>query len=152
MLVCLTQDKVEYFSNCFSENFRSSESSEENVSTNLNRHNWRRNSGHYPHAIALSEHNPNIHLTIFESRLRFSEISAGVGFGPNAIKAMDLISPKITEAYNKVKTTNLWPEKANVWFDIRYGDGPKAGDLISEMTSMQLLRACYFLIRANSGV
>ncbi|TVY36419.1 6-methylsalicylic acid decarboxylase [Lachnellula occidentalis] len=86
-------------------------------------------------AIALSGHNPNIHITIFESRLRFSEISAGVGLGPNAVKAMDLISPKITEAYNTVKTANLSPEKAQVWYDIRYGDGPKAGNMISEMKS-----------------
>ncbi|TVY13951.1 6-methylsalicylic acid decarboxylase atA [Lachnellula arida] len=86
-------------------------------------------------AIALSGHNPNIHLTIFESRLKFSEISAGVGLGPNAVKAMDLISPKITEAYNAVKTANLWPEKAEVLYDIRYGDGPKAGHMIAEMKS-----------------
>ncbi|TVY28776.1 6-methylsalicylic acid decarboxylase [Lachnellula hyalina] len=86
-------------------------------------------------AIALSGHSPNIHITIFESRLQFSEISAGVGLGPNAVKAMDLISPKITEAYNTVKTANLWPEKAEVWCDIRYGDGPKAGNMISEMKS-----------------
>lgn len=93
-------------------------------------------------AIALSEKNPSLRLTIFESRLRFSEISAGVGFGPNAIKAMDLISPKMTEAYSKVKTTNLWPEKANTWFDIRYGDGPMAGDLIAEMKSQEGFMPC----------
>ena len=93
-------------------------------------------------AIALSEHNPNIHVSLFESRLRFSEVSAGVGLGPNAIKAMDLISPKITAAYNKVKTMNLWPEKASVWYSIRYGDGPIAGELIQEMTSERGFMPC----------
>ncbi|KAH8744036.1 putative salicylate hydroxylase [Hyaloscypha finlandica] len=49
-------------------------------------------------AIALSEHNPNLSLTIYESRREFSEVSAGVGFGPNALKAMALISPKLIAA------------------------------------------------------
>lgn len=93
-------------------------------------------------AIALSELNPNIRLTIFESRLRFSEISAGVGFGPNAIRAMNLISPKIAEAYSKVKMANLWPEKAHVWYDIRWGDGPKAGELITEVASEKGFTHC----------
>lgn len=30
-------------------------------------------------AIALSRHNPNLHVTIYESRPGFSEIGAGVG-------------------------------------------------------------------------
>ncbi|KAH6672543.1 hypothetical protein B0J14DRAFT_483028 [Halenospora varia] len=93
-------------------------------------------------AIALSEHNPNLQLTIYESRLRFSEISAGVGFGPNAIQAMTLISPKITEAYESIKTSNLWPEKSNVWYDVRWGDGPKAGELIEEMKSEKGFTHC----------
>ncbi|KAF4627490.1 hypothetical protein G7Y89_g10665 [Cudoniella acicularis] len=93
-------------------------------------------------AIALSEHNPNLHLTIYESRLRFSEISAGVGFGPNAIQGMNLISPKIAEAYESVKTSNLWPEKSNVWYDIRWGDGPKAGELIEEVKSEKGFTHC----------
>ncbi|TVY82723.1 6-methylsalicylic acid decarboxylase atA [Lachnellula suecica] len=93
-------------------------------------------------AIALSERNPEIELKIFESRLRFSEISAGVGFGPNAVKAMGLISPRITEAYNKVKTTNLWPDKSHVWCDIRSGDGCNAGELITEVASERGFTHC----------
>ncbi|EHL01722.1 putative Salicylate hydroxylase [Glarea lozoyensis 74030] len=38
-------------------------------------------------ANALKTKNPSINLTIYESRLRFSEISAAVAFGPNAFLA-----------------------------------------------------------------
>lgn len=76
-------------------------------------------------AIALSEHNPNLSLTIYESRREFSEISAGVGLGPNALKAMKLISPKLISAYDRVKTPNLWPEKDHLWYEFRWADTGK---------------------------
>jgi salicylate hydroxylase len=75
-------------------------------------------------AIALSEHNPSISLTIFESRPSFNEISAGVGFGPNALKAMALISPKILSAYDTVKT--------KTWILRRIICGMSFGGLIQE--------------------
>ncbi|KAH7310011.1 hypothetical protein BKA65DRAFT_519285 [Rhexocercosporidium sp. MPI-PUGE-AT-0058] len=84
-------------------------------------------------AIALSTHNPNLHLTIYESRPGFSEIGAGVGFGPNAIQAMTLISPKLTAAHNRVATPKASPEKPHIWFDIRHGTGPNAGEMIAEI-------------------
>jgi hypothetical protein len=68
-------------------------------------------------AITLSERNPSLSLTIYESRPEFSEISAGVGFGPNELKAMSLISPKLISAYDQVKTPNQWPEKDHLWFE-----------------------------------
>lgn len=86
-------------------------------------------------AIGLSNYNPSLKLTIFESRLAFSEIGAGVGFGPNAIKALTLISPKLANAYNKVKTANLSPQKVHLWFDLCSGIGPRAGELIAEVAS-----------------
>jgi salicylate hydroxylase len=73
-------------------------------------------------AIALSEHNPNLSLTIYESRPEFSEVSAGVGFGHNALKAMALISPNLISAYDKVKTPNQWPEKEHLWYEFRWAD------------------------------
>ncbi|KAE8454200.1 hypothetical protein EG329_005125 [Mollisiaceae sp. DMI_Dod_QoI] len=84
-------------------------------------------------AIALSKHNPSLQLTIYESRPGFSEIGAGVGFGPNAIQAMGLISPELKAAHNRVATPNASPEKAHIWFDVRHGTGPKAGELIAEI-------------------
>jgi salicylate hydroxylase len=83
-------------------------------------------------AIALSEHNPTLALTIYESRPAFSEISAGVGFGPNALRAMALISPKIIAAFDKVKTPNKSPEKDHIWYDFRWAD---SGEMIAQIES-----------------
>jgi salicylate hydroxylase len=90
-------------------------------------------------AIALSEHNPNLSLTIYESRRKFSEISAGVGFGPNALKAMALISPKLIVAYDKVKTPNKWPEKDHLWYDFRWAD---TGKLLMQVESEKGFAHC----------
>jgi salicylate hydroxylase len=91
-------------------------------------------------AIALttqqSSPSPALKISIYESRPAFSEIGAGVGFGPNAIKAMSLISPAISANYDKIKTPNS-PGKEGVWYDFRWGHdmpkengGGKGGDLI----------------------
>jgi salicylate hydroxylase len=40
-------------------------------------------------AIRLTRH--NVPFTIYESARAFSTVGAGVGLGPNAIRAMDLI-------------------------------------------------------------
>ena len=90
-------------------------------------------------AIALSESNPFISLTIYESRPSFSEISAGVGFGPNALKAMALISPKILSAYDTVKTPNLDPEKDHLWYEFRWAD---TGSLITQVESEKGFAHC----------
>ena len=90
-------------------------------------------------AIALSEHNPSLCLTIYESRPEFSEISAGVGFGPNALKAMRLISPKLIAAYDQVKTPNQWPEKDHLWYDFRWSD---TGKLILQVESEKGFAHC----------
>ncbi|KAH8646570.1 putative salicylate hydroxylase [Tricladium varicosporioides] len=47
-------------------------------------------------AIALSEHNPSLQLTIYESRLRFSEISAGF-----LAKLVELIPKKVKVCFGK---------------------------------------------------
>jgi salicylate hydroxylase len=90
-------------------------------------------------AIALSEHNPNLSLTIYESRPEFSEVSAGVGFGPNALKAMGLISPKLISAYDRVKTPNQWPEKEHLWYEFRWAD---TGKLVMQVESERGFAHC----------
>jgi salicylate hydroxylase len=71
-------------------------------------------------ANALKINNPSIQLTIYESRLRFSEISAAVSLGPNAIRALSLISPKLVNAYKSVAVANCEAKK-DVWYTIRDG-------------------------------
>ncbi|KAF2105962.1 mannitol 1-phosphate dehydrogenase [Lophiotrema nucula] len=76
-------------------------------------------------AIALLEQ--GIKPTIYEAAQHFSEIGAGVALGPNAVRAMSMMSPKIEDAFNICKTHNLSPGMENTWFTIRIGDARKAG-------------------------
>ncbi|EPE34003.1 FAD/NAD(P)-binding protein [Glarea lozoyensis ATCC 20868] len=71
-------------------------------------------------ANALKTKNPSINLTIYESRLRFSEISAAVAFGPNAVRALSLISPELADAYHSVAVPNLAGDR-DLWYTIRDG-------------------------------
>lgn len=75
-------------------------------------------------AITLLQY--DIPITIYEAAPHFGEIGAGVAFGPNAGRAMELMSPKIFEAFMKCKTGNQWESKHNSWFTIRVGDARKA--------------------------
>jgi salicylate hydroxylase len=75
-------------------------------------------------AITLLEH--DVDLTIYEAAPHFGEIGAGVGFGPNAGRAMKLMSPKVYDAFMKCKTGNVWDSKFNSWFTIRAGDARRA--------------------------
>ncbi|KAE9381772.1 salicylate 1-hydroxylase-like protein [Stipitochalara longipes BDJ] len=63
----------------------------------------------------------NISCTLYESAPAFAEIGAGVSFGPNAIRAMSLIDPDIKKGYDKIATSNAWPEKKKLWFEFNLG-------------------------------
>lgn len=76
-------------------------------------------------AITLLQY--DVPLTIYEAASHFGEIGAGVAFGPNAGRAMELSSPKIHEAFMKCKTGNTFEAKQDSWFTIRVGDARKAG-------------------------
>lgn len=65
---------------------------------------------------------PKYTVTIYESAHAFGEIGAGVSFGPNASRAMQLIGPEVYAAFEKTETTNQWPSKQDVWFDFRFGE------------------------------
>ncbi|KAF2011599.1 mannitol 1-phosphate dehydrogenase [Aaosphaeria arxii CBS 175.79] len=74
-------------------------------------------------AIALID--AGVNTTIYEAAPKFGEIGAGVAFGPNAARAMELISPKVYDAFIACKTDNIWESKQNTWFTIRVGDARK---------------------------
>ncbi|KAF2130014.1 mannitol 1-phosphate dehydrogenase [Dothidotthia symphoricarpi CBS 119687] len=75
-------------------------------------------------AITLLQY--DIDLTIYEAAPHFGEIGAGVAFGPNAGRAMELMSPKILDAFNTCKTGNGTDSHNSSWFTIRVGDARKA--------------------------
>ena len=70
-------------------------------------------------AIGLLRQGVTFH--IYEGAQAFAEIGAGVSFGPNSIRAMSLIDPRIKEGYDRRSTTNACVEKRDCWFDFRYG-------------------------------
>ena len=81
-------------------------------------------------AIGLLRH-PHLEVHIYESALAFAEIGAGVSFGPNAMRAMQLIDPRVLQGYERRRTANEAREKKDAWFDFRWGmdvRGKKAGD------------------------
>ena len=71
--------------------------------------------------LAIALHHRAIPVTIYEQAPAFGEIGAGVSFTPNAVQAMEVCCPGITEAFEQVCTKNMWPSKRKVWFD--YLDG-----------------------------
>lgn len=46
---------------------------------------------------------------------------AGVSFGPNAVRAMELIDPAVKRGFNNCATNNGSPEEKDIWFDFRMG-------------------------------
>ena len=69
-------------------------------------------------AIGLLKY-PHIDVHVYEAAPSFGEIGAGVGFGPNAERALDLIGPAAREALRKHATPNLWPSHANIFYQYR---------------------------------
>ncbi|CZR50600.1 related to salicylate 1-monooxygenase [Phialocephala subalpina] len=80
--------------------------------------------------MAIGLLHQNISCTLYESAPAFAEIGAGVSLGPNAVRAMSLIDPDIKKGYDKIATSNAWPEKRKFWFEFNLGQkGEKWGDI-----------------------
>ena len=96
-------------------------------------------------ALAIGLLNRNVPFHVYESAHHFEEIGAGVGFGRNSLRSMNLIDEKIRHGYNKRATFNGYPDKRAVFFDFRWGQdgqgknaGAKAGDLIDEVRDIEV--------------
>ena len=81
-------------------------------------------------AIALLKHE-HLQVQVYEAAHKFSEIGAGVAFGPNAQRALKLIGPDAERAYLRCATHNMWKEEKNTWFEYHYGMGPREDDFIA---------------------
>lgn len=80
---------------------------------------------------------------LFESAAVFSEIGAGVGFGPNSVRAMKVISPQLWESYDRIaadsemimingKMKAQW-HQFHMGMDGRNVNSLKAGDQIAHI-------------------
>lgn len=82
-------------------------------------------------AIGFLKHS-NFKVQIYEAAHHFSEIGAGVAFGPNAQRALKLIGESTEQAYLRQVTHNQWKEFSNVWFEYRKGTGSSnEGELLT---------------------
>ncbi|CAD6445839.1 c32b138c-97f9-471c-9989-03e3b1b9f541 [Sclerotinia trifoliorum] len=63
----------------------------------------------------------NIPFTVYEAAPAFAEIGAGISFGPNSLRAMELIDPRIKHGFENCETRNGSPEERDIWFDFRIG-------------------------------
>lgn len=95
-------------------------------------------------AVGLLKHGVPVH--IYESASAFSEIGAGVAFGPNSVRALGLVDEKILAGYKRHATFNESPERQNTWLSFRWGtrhhvsDGEpdkEPGDLIFHLDDSQ---------------
>lgn len=67
--------------------------------------------------LAIGLHQRGINVQVYEQAHAFGEIGAGVAFGPNAVRAMQSLSPDVHAAFEKVVTPNQWESKSKTWFD-----------------------------------
>ena len=91
--------------------------------------------------LAIALNNNKIPVHVYEAASEFSEIGAGVGLGPNALRAMELLDPTIYKGYLSCQTTNVSPAEQGRFFNFRWGmeeesaDGMRAGELICDVRS-----------------
>lgn len=72
----------------------------------------------------------NVPFVLYEAAPKFSLVGAGVGFGPNALRAMDMIDPKLRTMYGDISSGNVTPNKHHVAMDALYteeGFGTRRG-------------------------
>ncbi|KAI1823398.1 mannitol 1-phosphate dehydrogenase 2 [Xylaria intraflava] len=74
-------------------------------------------------AIALLPH--KVPFTLYESATKFGEIGAGVGLGPNSVRAMALVSPRVKDGFQRC-LTRQYDNMEDVWFSGVVGDMRKA--------------------------
>jgi salicylate hydroxylase len=74
--------------------------------------------------LAIGLLKENVPFVLYEAAAKYSVIGAGVGIGPNAVRAMYMIDPKLRDMYYETSSGNLTPGKENVMMDALYaGEG-----------------------------
>lgn len=69
-------------------------------------------------ALAIGLEKQNVQYIILESAPRFDAIGAGIGLGPNALRAMELMDDKFAKMYNDIKVGNTSPERVHEQIEV----------------------------------
>lgn len=75
----------------------------------------------------------SVRVQVYEAASKFAEVGAGVALGPNAQRALGLISPDVEAAYLAEATGNLSPGFKDTWFEFLRGTGPAAGEVLANI-------------------
>lgn len=81
-------------------------------------------------ALAIALNRNGVPFTVYESAATYATVGAGVGIGPNAMRAMDMIDKRFRGEYDRVCVGNLTPGKEHVMMEaamIEDGLGAKQG-------------------------
>ncbi|CAK7232753.1 hypothetical protein SCUCBS95973_008362 [Sporothrix curviconia] len=78
-------------------------------------------------AFAIGCRRNNVSYTLYESAAKYSTVGAGVGLGPNALNALNMLDPNLRSMYNEISSGNLTPNKDHVMFDALYAE-PNFGE------------------------
>ncbi|OCL04268.1 FAD/NAD(P)-binding domain-containing protein [Glonium stellatum] len=87
-------------------------------------------------ALAIGLIKQGVPTHIYEAAAGFGEIGAGVIFGPNSARALNLIDPAMLDGFKRCATFNESADRIHTWLSWRYGmdsrdgNGKKCGDLI----------------------
>ncbi|GKZ18479.1 hypothetical protein AbraIFM66951_003357 [Aspergillus brasiliensis] len=73
-------------------------------------------------ALAIGLSNQNVSFTLYESAAQFSAVGAGIGLGPNALRAMELIDQRFRQMYNQISSGNLTPNKEHIAMEVLYAE------------------------------
>jgi salicylate hydroxylase len=69
-------------------------------------------------ALAIGLLKQNVQCTIYEAAPKFDAVGAGIGLGPNALKAMELMDEKFSKLYDEIKVGNTSPERIHEQIEI----------------------------------
>jgi salicylate hydroxylase len=69
-------------------------------------------------ALAIGLLKQNVKCIVYEAAPKFDAVGAGIGLGPNALRAMELMDPTFASMYNQVKVGNTSPERIHEQFEI----------------------------------
>lgn len=103
-------------------------------------------------ALAIGLLHRGIAVQVYEAAPAFAEIGAGIGFGPNSVRSMYLISPAIKAAFDGLVTKNEGKDEEETWINFRCGMGEpeliaKVRTTDSDKTGISSVHRAYFLNR-----
>jgi salicylate hydroxylase len=73
-------------------------------------------------ALAIGLRKRNVPVTIYEAAAKFDAVGAGIGLGPNALRAMALMDSQFARLYDAVKVGNTSPDRVHEQIEILSGE------------------------------